>query len=306
MFRQAVGRKYRVALTVFAAALLLALATVAWGLHLRRATPGLLRVTFLDVGQGDATVIEGPTGRVVVVDGGGHPGTDERDGRDPGSRVVVPYLRSRGISTVDLLVPTHPDDDHVQGLVAVAERMNVAAALDSGQAVESGAYPRLRAVLRRRGVPVFVARRGQRVDLGGGAYMEVLNPSDPPISGSRSRTNDNGVVMRVVYGRARVLLTGDAEEEAEAAMAATVPDLSADVLKIGHHGSRWSSTLRFLARVRPSVAVISCGADNNYGHPHRETLERLAALGTRTYRTDRQGAIIMEADGTRIRIRSGK
>lgn len=261
-------------------------------------------MTFLDVGQGDCTVIEGPTGRVVVVDGGGRPGTDERDGTDPGARIVVPFLRHRGISTVDLLVATHSDEDHAQGLVAVTERLRVQAALDSGYPGESPPYIRLRDRLRQRRIPVYIARRGDQINLGGGARLEILHPPARPVEAGRSATNNHCIVLRLVYGRARLLLTGDAEEEAEADMlrADGLP-LSADLLKVGHHGSRGSTGAAFLSRVAPSLAVISCGANNNYNHPHPELRERLARRGVRVFRTDLQGAITVETDGNRLRVR---
>jgi competence protein ComEC len=255
------------------------------------------------VGQGDSAVIESPSGRVVVVDGGGVPGTDERFGNgEPGSRVVVPFLRSRGISTVDLVVPTHPDDDHVQGLNAVVERLSVRGALDGGYPGASAPYTRLLDALHRRHIPLYTARRGQVIDLGGGAKMEVLGPTDHLLLGGHSATNNNSIVLRVVYGRARVLLTGDAEAEEETDLIASGRDISADVLKVGHHGSRWSSTDSFLDRVRPSIAVLSVGRNNTYGHPHGEVLERLRRRGVRVFRTDRDGAITLETDGKRIRI----
>ena len=264
-----------------------------------------LRVTFLDVGQGDATVIESPTGRVIVVDGGGIPGTDERLGHDPGNYVVVPYLRSRGVSVVDLIVPTHPDEDHVQGLNAVVARMTVRAALDGGYPGESASYQRLITMLRRRHIPIHTARRGQRLDIGGGAFIEILAPPPPPpgdraIIGAHSATNNNSVVLRVVYGKARFVLTGDAEIEEETEICATNANLSADVLKAGHHGSHWSSSDAFMARVHPAITVVSCGANNTYGHPHRETLKRFAERGVRVFRTDRDGAITIETDAERL------
>jgi competence protein ComEC len=262
-------------------------------------------VTFLDVGQGDAAVIESPTGKVIVVDGGGIPGLDPRFGDDPGSRVVVPFLRSRGISVVDLLVPTHPDDDHVQGLIAVVNQLTVHAALDGNlstvHSADSGSYALLRERLRARRVTVQTARRGQRIDIGGGAVLEILHPTGKPLGG-RSATNNDSIVLRLVYGKARVLLTGDAEEEAENDLLASGRDLAADVLKAGHHGSKWSTTDRFLDAVRPSVVVISAGRANRFGHPNREVLSRLERRGIRILRTDRDGAITVQTDGKRIQI----
>jgi competence protein ComEC len=268
---------------------------------LHNSSPSVLRVTFLDVGQGDSTVIESPTGQVIVVDGGGIPGLDPRLGDDPGSRVVVPFLRSRGISTVDLIVPTHPDDDHVQGLIAVVNQLTVRAVLDGNLSTDNGAYALLQERIKARRVRVDTARRGQRVDIGGGAFLEVLHPTGKRLGG-RSATNNDSVVLRLVYGKARLLLTGDTEEEAEADLLASRQNLTADVLKVGHHGSRWSSTEPFLESVRPSVAIISAGRSNAFGHPNREVLTRLEQRGTRVFRTDRHGAVTARTDGTRIQI----
>lgn len=265
-----------------------------------RRAPALLRVTFLDVGQGDSAVIETPSGRVVVIDGGGIPAVDEREGGDPGSRILVPFLRSRGISAVDLLVATHPDDDHVQGLVAAVTRLSVRAALDGGLPSGPGPCARLRGALNARGVRVHTARRGQHFDLGGGARLEVLHPTAPFLTGTHSDDNNNAIVLRLIYGKTRVLFTADAEQEAEESLLRSGLDLQAEVLKVGHHGSRGSTSAAFLKAVQPTVAILSCGRNNRFGHPHKETLQRLE--GVRLFRTDQQGAIVLETDGERIRI----
>lgn len=238
----------------------------------------------------------------MVIDGGGKPGTDERMGDDPGTRVVAPFLRSRGYSAVDWIVATHPDEDHAQGLIAVVRQFGVRTALTNGFPGESASYRRLLEGLRAREVPVRAARRGERIDLGGGAYVEVLHPTEKPLTGTRSDTNANSIVLRLVYNRARILFTGDAEEGAEADILRSGQDLTSDVLKVGHHGSRWSTTEPFLARVAPTAAIISVGAKNNFGHPNREVLERLNRQGVRIFRTDQQGAITLETDGQKIRI----
>lgn len=267
-----------------------------------RRPPALLRVTFLDVGQGDATVIECPSGRVLLVDGGGVPGTQETAGRDPGVRAVVPFLRHRGISTIDLLVATHPDDDHVQGLIAVVRQLRVRAALDTGFPEAQGACRRLRAAIQARRIPAIPARRGQRFDLGGGLWLDVLHPETRFLAGTGSDANNNAIVLRLRVGRIRILLPADAEAEAEERLVRSGIDLQADLLKVGHHGSRGSSTAAFLERVRPRVAVVSCGRRNRFGHPHHETLERLAARDVHLFRTDRDGAVVAETDGRRLRV----
>lgn len=261
-------------------------------------------MTFLDVGQGDSAVIETPSGKVVVIDGGGNPGTDEREGRDPGTRIVVPFLRSRGINSVDLLVPTHPDDDHVQGLLAVVRRLPVRAALDGGYPAASGTpMARLRQALAVRRVPVRTARRGQRIDLGDGVVLEVLHPRDPFLSGGRSDSNDNSIALRLVYRDVRVLFTADLEEAAERDVVSSGQDLSAQVLKVGHHGSRSSTTWPLLRAVNPQAAIVSCGRDNRFGHPHRAVLARLT--GIPVLRTDLQGAMTLVTDGKSIRFTEG-
>lgn len=260
-------------------------------------------MTFLDVGQGDSTVIEAPSGKVVLIDGGGAPGRDPRDGNEPGSRVVVPFLRSRGISTIDLLVATHPDDDHVQGLLAVTERLSVRAVLDSGiPSAPGSSLALLRAAWKARGVRVHQAQRGQNFDLGSGARLEILHPCSPFLHGTRSDDNNNAIVARLVYGKARVLFMADAETEAEESLLQAHLELAADILKVGHHGARTSTTAAFLQRVAPQAAIISCGHQNRFGHPHSETLTRLKNLQIQLFRTDQQGAIALESDGEQLHI----
>ncbi len=262
---------------------------------------GRLRVTFLDVGQGDAAIVEAPDGQVVVVDGGGHPGTDERYG-DPGSRTVVPFLRRRGIDRIDWLAPSHPDDDHVQGLIAVARAFPVDHVLDGGVSDDgSDACARLRELLRQKQVPIMRAQRGVVIPLGKDTTLEVLHPTDPLLTDTRSVTNANSEILRLRYKNAVFLFTGDCEEAAEASLLASGVSVRADVLKVGHHGSRFSSSAAFLRAVHPSIAVISSGRENNFGHPAPVVLEKLKAVDATIYRTDRQGAIVIETNGEWIR-----
>jgi competence protein ComEC len=259
----------------------------------------VLRVTFLDVGQGDGAVIETPSGRVIVIDGGGAPGTDEREGRDPGSRIVVPFLRARGISSVDLLVLTHPDDDHVQGLVSVVQRLRVMAALDSGFPSDPETpCTRLRSLLSARRIPVSRAQRNDKIDIGEGAHLEILHPGKNYLKNTHSDTNNNALVLRLIYKNTKILFTADLEDQGEKELLSSGQNISADVLKIGHHGSRGSSSEKFLRQVSPKIGVISCGRENRFGHPHKETLRRLE--GIRLYRTDIQGAITLESDGQSV------
>ncbi|MFM7322482.1 MAG: ComEC/Rec2 family competence protein, partial [Armatimonadota bacterium] len=163
----------------------------------------LVSITFLDVGQGDAILIRSRSGINVLVDGGGDPGKSEDLGGDPGHRVVLPALRYAGIQSLDWVIATHPDEDHCQGLVPVLRHFPVKALLAGEGFASGGAGARLAKWARRRRVPRFVPRFGNRIDLGEGARIDIMNPLPGPVIGSRSPRNDQGIVLRLVAGRAR-------------------------------------------------------------------------------------------------------
>jgi competence protein ComEC len=160
--------------------------------------------------------------------------------------------------------------------------------------------------LAAKGVAVRQATRGRVIDLGGGATLTLVGPPEPPITGSRSDVNANSVVARLTYGTFAALLAGDAEAPTEAWLVASGSELRANVLKVAHHGSRYASGDDFLKAVAPSIAIISAGARNDYGHPAPETLARLARAGARIYRTDMDGDITIESDGRSIQVRTGR
>ena len=281
-----------------------------WGLnHWLRPDPdaGKLRVCVLDVGQGDCIVVETPSGRTMVIDGGGvNDETRPEDGADVGERIVVPYLHTRGINRVDALVLTHPHGDHVGGLPAVLREESVGAVLDGTVLpYPTPAYQAFLAGVQTHQIPYRHAARGMRLDFGAGVTADVLNP---PVSGTSygvnpddATINNYSVVLRLTYGRTHFLLTGDAENEAEASMLSVYPDLSADVLKAGHHGATNASGDAFLSRVHPRFAAISCGLHNHFGHPAPATLARLAAHGIQTFRTDHNGAVTFVSDGQTVK-----
>jgi len=271
----------------------------------RASLPERVRVVFLDVGQGDSTVIETPGGQVVVIDGGGIPATHERDGGDPGHRVLIPYLRHRGISRIDLLIATHPDEDHVQGLAALASHMPIAHAFLGGRFTD-GAAGRLRRTLNQRRIPVGLLRRGQTITLDHGTKLDVLHPGELPVPHSRSPDNDHGIVLRLRAGTANALLTGDIEDAAEKQLLDSNVAMGAQLLKVAHHGSRGSTSERWIGRVRPRWAVISSGRKNRYGHPAPEVLHRLNRFGTTIFRTDTHGAIVAEPIGPGWSFRIGR
>jgi competence protein ComEC len=238
----------------------------------------------------------------MVIDGGGLVGSPI----DVGARVLAPELRSRRRHVLAAAVLTHPHPDHFGGLVSGLERIDVRQLWDTGQGeVEGvgGAYRDLLALAHSRGVPVMRPESLCGVRVVGGARFEVLAPC-PSFSPDRG-PNDNSLVMRVSYGARALLFVGDAEREEERSLLAGVPEgLRADVLKVGHHGSRTSSTPEFLAAVAPRDAVVSAGRRNRFGHPSPQTIAALAAAGCRVWRTDRDGAVVVTTDGRSLDVRA--
>lgn len=254
-----------------------------------------LTVSVIDVGQGDSILVESPSGRTMLIDGG-----PKYKRGDAGRRYVLPYLHKKGINKLDIVVLTHPHDDHVGGLPSVLKDLPVGLVLDSGQPHTSRAYLDFLQIVDRKKIPYKLARAGQEIDLGGGVKGEVLNPQEPFIE--ESALNNNSVVIRLVFGKIAIMLTGDMEKEGEYRVLGLGAGLGSQVLKVGHHGSRTSSSTEFLEAVQPKVALISVGIKNKFHHPHPSTIKRFEELGIKAYRTDLNGTIVVSTDGERYTI----
>lgn len=261
-----------------------------------------LRVTFLDVGTGDAIVVQVPGGHTVLIDGGG-----TYDGRfDIGAKVVAPFLWQHHIRRFDLMALTHMHPNHARGLVSLFRLFTTRQVLTNGSPLHASYLRDLVVTGTRRGTQMYTASDGPRQWRWGRLQLTVLSPpnmTDPQRVSWKPRTeNDRSLVMRLQYGTTRLLLTGDIEHATERWLLTQDIDLRADILQIPHHGSRTSTLPEFVQRVQPQVGIISLGAGNPYGHPHPQVLRTLDQYRVQLFRTDRHGAITVTSDGTQYRV----
>lgn len=251
-----------------------------------------LSVTCLDIGQGDAIVIQIPGGKNIMVDGGSSSKKNTAAGQ------LLPYLKNQGISVVDAILLSHTDIDHISGvqeLMDLKEKhlttLRIKYLLLPDWKNPEPVYDELEAKAKRCGISVLKLQQGQKLQFGD-ATMEILSP-EPGAEGTDP--NEEGLVMELCYGKFRGLFTGDIGEETEKKLLPRLDDV--DFLKVGHHGSRYSSCQEFLDRIQPEVAVISCSESNTYGHPSPETIKRLEQNGIKTMYTMKSGAVTVSTDG---------
>jgi len=254
---------------------------------------GKLTFALLDVGQGLSAAVVTPSGHAMVIDGG-----------RSGERVreeLLPFLRDHNIETLDYVVMTHPDQDHVGGLPALLEAMTVKAWVDPVVPSSNQSYERALDLVVQKNIEAIRGRRGMRLDLGPDVSVELLWPEDPlTLSPGEQGDNNSSIVTKITYGDVSFLVTGDAEAPAERRMIEleSNEDLRSTFLVVGHHGSASSSTGAFLDAVSPEVALIPVGLNNQYGHPADEVIQRLRLRNIQIYRSDLDGRIEITTDGS--------
>ncbi|MDQ3800976.1 MAG: ComEC/Rec2 family competence protein [Acidobacteriota bacterium] len=270
---------------------------------------GRLRIDFLDVGQGDSALITMPTGETLLIDGGGkvnfsslyvqreggEPELFEPDAQSIGESVVSEFLWEKGYSQIDYILASHADADHIQGLADVAKNFRVRTAIFGRTPMDDADFIELYEVLQKRNVPLYVASRGEVLNFGE-VVIEILYPEKDASPGAVS-DNNHSLVLRLVYGDRKFLLTGDIERETESFLTAAPEFLQADVVKVSHHGSRTSSTENFVNAAKAKVAVISVGRDSPFGHPKPEVVERWKNAGAKVLTTGENGTISFSTDG---------
>jgi competence protein ComEC len=242
------------------------------------ALAGTLRVDVLDIGQGDSILIRSPGGKTILIDAG--------DGKVD----VPPILAREGVTSLDLVIGTHPHADHIGGMDDVVAGFPIKVYTDNGLPHTTATYSRLMSAIEAKGIAYRAAVAGQTYNLDDGAKLEVLFPNGTKLTNTRSDLNSNSVVTRLTHQGHCMLFVGDAEEPTEDALVAAGLG-PCDVLKVAHHGSRHSSSQRFLDALRPKHAVISVGVGNRYHHPGRETIQKLVAMKVDVHRTDLEGQL---------------
>lgn len=255
---------------------------------------GKLQLHMIDVGQADSFLLRIPDGenvKNILIDAGA-PNTTR-------PTTVTDYLSSLGIKELDLLVLTHPHYDHIGVAQNVINSVTVRQVMIPDCDYSSKTWINILETIDKKNIDVIFPEVGQVIDIGE-AKMKILAPSDKMLSGKEA--NDYSIVAKVTYGETSFMLTGDAESDSEAEILKAFPkaDLKCNVLKVGHHGSSTSSSQAFLDAVNPEIALISCGKGNDYGHPHKETMQKLGDMGINIFRTDEMGTVILVSDGKTV------
>ncbi|MFZ3011668.1 MAG: MBL fold metallo-hydrolase [Minisyncoccia bacterium] len=273
------SKKYYLLVSIF-----ILFATNIFLFHLdRQNSHRMLTFAMLDVGQGDAIFIESPTGTQVMFDIGG-----ARKILGPFSKLMSPFDR-----TIDAVFITNPDADHIGGFPDIFKNYKVGVVFESGTLNDSKTFQNLKTEIKNQNIPNILAQKGMRIHIGGGALIDILFPDRDVSSWT---TNDGSIVARLTYGDNSIMLTGDSTTKTEKVILSenSKEQLQSTFLKVGHHGSRTSTSFSFVKTVSPKYALISVGKENKYGHPHTDTLATLTQSGAKILRTDLLGTIIIK------------
>lgn len=262
-------------------ALILIAASTVFLRELSRAPDGRLHVHVLDIGQGDSTLLVSPSGKHIVIDGGPDLSALEHLGR------LLPVSDRR----IELLVLTHPDLDHIASFPEIVRRYDIGGILLTGIQSDAPRYRALLEVMEERDVSVLLADPARDIVFEDGLILDIAWPPADTFGKTPKQPNDTSIVLRAFFGSASLLFTGDIEEEAERELLASGAPLEADILKVGHHGSRTSSSTGFLLAVRPELAIVSAGRDNSFGHPHPVVMERFQNLEISVRATNLEGTV---------------
>jgi competence protein ComEC len=250
-----------------------------------------LKVHFITVGQGDSILIQTPEGNTMLIDGG----------TQSSAASLVSYIKNQGITKINILVATHPHEDHIGGLISILNNFGVDNIIDSGVSHTTQTYKNYLSTIQSKNINFVNWSLGQVFKIGDGIEFKILGP----ITKSSSDLNNSSIVIRLTYSNTSFLFAGDAQASEEGQIISSGENLKSDVLKVGHHGSSSSSSIAFMKAVSPAISVISCGAGNSYGHPHSITLKNLTSIGSAIYRTDLTGSIVIRSDGNVVNVITG-
>ncbi|EHL19164.1 hypothetical protein HMPREF9628_01721 [Peptoanaerobacter stomatis] len=256
-------------------------------------TSPTLQVHFIDVGQGDSTLIITPDKKTVLIDAG----DEQHSSRTTG------YIKSQGIDKLDLVIATHPDADHIGGMDKVIKNFDIGMFSMPLVSKDTKQYKEIKQELKNKKLKNKPLYTGDGLSVGKDVKLQILSPQK---NKTYSDTNEYSIVARLSYKEVSFLFMADATMENEIAIINDFDDISSDVLKLGHHGSSTSTSDYFLGKVNPSIGVISCGKNNKYGHPHKEVMNLLEKYNIMIFRTDKQGSIVLKSDGYKIYSRRGK
>ncbi len=270
---------------------------LVWSAYFSISSGNNLKVTFFDVGQGDSALIETPNQGKIIIDGG------------PDNSVLAKIGRYFSFydRAVDILIITHPDSDHLAGAVEIAKNYDVGLIIINGKDCATALCGEFEKIVKQKNIKIVSAAKGQEIDLGQGAKIDILMPEIAQAdkrneSASAKATadksdNNSSIISLLSFGKDSFLFTGDAEDKEEIALINAWPNLTAEVLKVGHHGSKNSTNQLFLDKIKPKFSVISVGAKNTYGHPTIEVLDKLKKIGSEIFRTDLESDIKFISDG---------